>query len=53
MMKAIALLTTLVGYTVAVKVWAYIKMNKMKVEGWEQKDFEKLLEDPKLKKYLR
>lgn len=53
MAKAIMILTALVGYTTAVKVWAIIKMMKIKVEGWEVEDFEKLLEDPKFRKYMR
>ena len=53
MMKAIAILTALVGYTAAVKVWALIKMWKIKVEGWDEKDFEELLKDPRFRKYMR
>ena len=51
--KAIAILTILIGYEMAVKVWAIIKMTGRKVEGWEQKDFEELLKDPKFRKYMR
>lgn len=53
MTKAIAILTGLVGAVVAVKVWTLIKMFKIKVEGWEQKDYEELLKDPRFMKYLR
>ena len=53
MVKAIMILTGLIGYSAAVKVWALIKMLKIKVEGWEQKDFEELLKDPKFRKYMR
>ena len=53
MLKAIAILTTLVGYVTAVKVWSIIKMLKIKVEGWEQKDYEELLKDPRFMKYMR
>ena len=53
MVKAILILTGLVGYTAAVKIWALIKMLKIKVEGWEQKDYEELLNDPRFKKYMR
>lgn len=53
MVKALMILTALVGYTTAVKVWALIKMMKIKVEGWEQKDFEELLKDPRFRKYMR
>jgi hypothetical protein len=51
--KAIAILSILVGYEMAVKIYALIKMMKIKVEGWEQKDFEELLKDPKFRKYMR
>lgn len=54
MIKAIAILTGLVGYNIAVKVWAIIKMCKLKVEGWTEDDFRKLLEeDPRFRKYMR
>lgn len=53
MMKAIAILTALVGYTAAVKIWALIKMFKIKVDGWEQQDYEELLKDPRFIKYMR
>ena len=53
MTKAIVILTTLISYEMAIKVWAIIKMMKIKVEGWEQKDFEELLKDPKFRKYMR
>ena len=53
MTKAIAILTGLVGALAAIKVWTLIKMFKIKVEGWEQKDYEELLKDPRFMKYLR
>lgn len=53
MLKAIVILTALVGYTAAVKILAILKMMKIKVEGWEQKDFEELLKDPRFRKYMR
>ena len=53
MLKAIVILTALVGYTTAVKILAILKMMKIKVEGWEQKDFEELLQDPRFRKYMR
>ena len=52
-MKAMAILIGLVGYTMAVKVMAILKMLKVDIEGWEQKDFEELLQDPKFLKYMR
>jgi hypothetical protein len=53
MTKAIAILTGLVGALTAIKVWTLIKMFNIKVEGWEQKDFEELLNDPRFRKYMR
>jgi hypothetical protein len=53
MTKAMAILISLVGAVTAVKVWSLIKMFKIKVEGWEQKDFEELLQDPRFLKYMR
>ena len=52
-MKAMAILIGLVGYTMAVKVMAILKMLKVDIEGWEQKDFEELLQNPKFLKYMR
>jgi hypothetical protein len=53
MIKAIIILTGLIGYNAAVKVCMLIKMLKIRVEGWEQKDFEELLKDPRFRKYMR
>ena len=53
MIKAILILTSLIGYNAAVKVCMLIKMLRIRVEGWEQKDFEELLKDPRFKKYMR
>ena len=52
-MKAMAILISLVGYTMAVKIMAILKMLKVDIEGWEQKDFEELLQDPRFLKYMR
>ena len=52
-MKALAILIGLVGYTMAVKVMAILKMLKVDTEGWTEKDFEELLSDPKFLKYMR
>ena len=52
-MKALAILITLVGYVSATKVLAILKMLKVDIEGWEQKDFEELLQDPRFLKYMR
>lgn len=53
MTKAIVILTGLVGALTAIKVWTLIKMFNIKVEDWEQKDYEELLKDPRFMKYLR
>ena len=52
-MKAMAILIGLVGYCAATKVLAILKMLKVDVEGWEQKDFEEFYQDPKFLKYYR
>ena len=52
-MKALAILIGLVGYTTAVKVTALIKMLKLKVDNFDEKDFIELLNDPKFRKYMR
>ena len=52
-MKALAILIGLVGYTTAVKVMAIIKMLKLKVDNFDEKDFMELLNDPKFRKYMR
>ena len=53
MMKAIMILAALVGYNVAVKIIAILKMMGMKVENMNQQDFEALLKDPRFRKYMR
>lgn len=52
-MTALTILIGLVGYCSAVKVMAILKMLKVDIEGWEQKDFEELLQDPRFLKYYR
>ena len=52
-MKAILILTCLVGYCSATKIMAILKMLKVDVTNWEQKDFEELLKDPRFLKYMR
>jgi hypothetical protein len=52
-MKALVILIGLVGYTTAVKVMALIKMLKLKVDNFDEKDFMELLNDPKFRKYMR
>jgi hypothetical protein len=53
MTKAIAILIGLVGYTTAVKVLAIIKMMKIRIDNFDEKDFIELLNDPKFRKYMR
>lgn len=53
MTKAIIILIGLVGYTTAVKVLAIIKMMKIRIDNFEEKDFIELLNDPKFRKYMR
>lgn len=53
MTKAILILSTLVSYEMAVKVWMLIKMFKIRVDGWGPKEYEELLKDPRFRKYLR
>lgn len=53
MLKAITILTALVGYNMAVKLYSIWKMMGMKVDNMNQKDFEELLKDPRFRKYMR
>ena len=53
MTKAIAILIGLVGYTTAVKVLALIKIMKIRIDNFDEKDFIELLNDPKFRKYMR
>lgn len=51
---AIAILTALLGIEMAKKVYMLIKILGINIEGWEQRDFEKLLkEDKRFYKYIR
>ena len=50
---ALILLTSLVGFNVAIKIISLCKMLGINIEGYSQQDFEKLLEDPRFKKYYR
>lgn len=47
------LLTTLLGSTVAVKVYALIKILGINIENYTEEDFLKLLEKPEFRKYYR
>lgn len=53
MTRALIILTSLISYEMALKVLVIIKILNIKVEGWEQKDFEELLKDPRFRKYMR
>ncbi len=57
MMKALSIIIGLVGYTLAIKVWAIIKMMKLKVENMNEEEIknilDEILKDPKYRKYLR
>lgn len=52
-MGAIAILTIIVGAEMAKKVYMLIKMLGINIEGWEQQDFEELLQDERFRKYYR
>ena len=57
MMKAIAVLTVLVGYNMAVKVYSIMKMCGFKVENMSEEElietYNKLMEDKRFQKYMR
>lgn len=57
MMKALSIIIGLVGYNLAIKVWAIIKMMKLKVENMNEEEIknilDEILKDPKYRKYLR
>lgn len=50
---ALAILVSLVGYSVAVKIIAVCKMLGIKIENYTEQDFLKLLEKPEFRKYMR
>ena len=53
MMKAIAIIAGLVGYNMAVKIWAILKMMGLKVENMNEEQIKELLNDPRFKQYMR
>ena len=57
MMKAIAVLTVLLGYNMAVKVCSIMKMCGFKVEEMSEEElieaYNKLMEDKRFQKYMR
>ena len=50
---ALILLTSLVGYTVAMKIISLCKILGINIENYTEEDFEKLLERPEFRKYYR
>ena len=50
---ALILLTSLVGFNVAVKIISLCKIFGIKIEDYNKQDFEELLKDPRFKKYIR
>lgn len=50
---ALILLTSLVGFNVAIKIISLCKIFGIKIEDYNKQDFEELLQDPKFKKYMR
>ena len=53
MTVAIAILSSLVGLNVAIKIYSLLKMFSIKVEGWEIQNYEELLKDKRFLKYMR
>ena len=50
---ALILLTSLVGFNVAIKIISLCKIFGIKIDNYNKQDFEELLEDPRFKKYIR
>ena len=50
---ALILLTSLVGFNVAIKIISLCKIFGIKIEDYNKQDFEELLQDPRFKKYIR
>ena len=50
---ALILLTSLVGFNVAIKIISLCKIFGIKIEDYNKQDFEELLKDPRIKKYIR
>ena len=50
---ALILLTSLVGFNVAIKIISLCKIFGIKIEEYNKQDFEELLQDPRFKKYIR
>lgn len=56
-MAAIAIISVLVGYTAAIKIYAFFKAMKIDVDNMNEEEIKNLLDeylkDPKFKKYMR
>lgn len=50
---AIAILATLLGYTVAIKIYAVFKAFGIEIDNMNQKEIEELLKDKRFRKYMR
>lgn len=50
---AITILTVLVGYTTAVKIYSLCKILGIKIDNMNQQEIEKLLQDKRFRKYMR
>ena len=50
---AIAILTALLGYTVAIKIYAVFKAFGIEIDSMSQVEIEELLKDKRFRKYLR
>lgn len=56
-MTAIAIITSLVGYTLAIKIYAWFKAMRIDVDNMNEEEIrnklDEILKDPKFKKYMR
>ncbi len=50
---AIAILTALLGYTVAIKIYAVFKAFGIEIDNMSQVEIEELLKDKRFRKYMR
>ena len=56
-MTAIAIIASLVGYTVAIKVYAWFKAMHIDIDNMSEEEIKNMLDDlmqdPKFRKYMR
>ena len=56
-MTAIAIIASLVGYTVAIKIYAWFKAMHIDIDSMNEEEIriklDEILNDPKFKKYMR